>query len=197
MYPPVSLRNAKLALSTSHAHLWKPGGSLKKCVFCAEEVQDEAKVCRYCGRSFLDRAREISHSEGDYALGTTDQSYAIWSVSAGGSPKEEFSPDEAGWSRAWGRWQEVHGRASLAESSVPEGKGFTGGAGTNRKATASLILGILWFAGIGSLAAIVLGLLAVREVTASDGLQSGKGVAIAGLVLGVLGVLMSLSSWLF
>ena len=30
--------------------IWKAGNNLKKCAFCAELIQPEAVVCRFCGR---------------------------------------------------------------------------------------------------------------------------------------------------
>lgn len=29
---------------------WRGGGQMKKCPYCAEMIQDEAIVCRFCGR---------------------------------------------------------------------------------------------------------------------------------------------------
>jgi hypothetical protein len=59
---------------------------------------------------------------------------------------------------------------------------------TSLLAFASLVLGLLWLCGIGSAAAIVLGALALRQLATSSGTQSGKSLAIAGLILGVVGL---------
>ncbi|MEU5880390.1 DUF4190 domain-containing protein [Spirillospora sp. NPDC047279] len=60
-------------------------------------------------------------------------------------------------------------------------------AGTNGLAIASLVLGILWLCWIGSIVAIVTGFIALGQIRRTG--QSGRGLAIAGIVLGVLGVL--------
>src|SRR6266480_5826784 len=61
-------------------------------------------------------------------------------------------------------------------------------AETNGLAIASLFLGIIWLFGIGSILAIVLGYVGMREVRASNGRQSGWAIALAGLIVGIIGL---------
>lgn len=61
-------------------------------------------------------------------------------------------------------------------------------ARTNGLAVASLVLGIVWMGGIGSLLAIIFGVSAKGQIKSSQGTQSGAGMATAGVVLGCLGV---------
>jgi hypothetical protein len=60
--------------------------------------------------------------------------------------------------------------------------------GTNMLAVASLVLAILWVFGLGSLLAVGLGYVAMRRIAASEGAQEGMTVAVAGVVLGLVGV---------
>lgn len=73
-------------------------------------------------------------------------------------------------------WGSVHPGSQRA---LPE-------AGTNGLAIASLVLGIVWLYWIGSVLAIVLGLIAERQCDERG--QAGKGMATAGVILGVVGV---------
>jgi Domain of unknown function (DUF4190) len=59
---------------------------------------------------------------------------------------------------------------------------------TNGLAIASLVLGILWIYWIGSVLALVFGYVAKSQIEHSDGFQGGRGMAIAGIVLGWVGV---------
>lgn len=62
--------------------------------------------------------------------------------------------------------------------------------GTNMLAVASLVLGILWIAGLGSILAVVLGFVAMRQIEKSEGAQEGMALATAGVVLGLVGVIV-------
>lgn len=60
-------------------------------------------------------------------------------------------------------------------------------AGMNAFAITSFVLGILWLYWIGSVLALVFGYIALRQIRDSNGWQQGRGLAIAGIVLGWIG----------
>ena len=59
---------------------------------------------------------------------------------------------------------------------------------TNGMAIASMVLGIVWIYGIGAVLALIFGYKARSEIDASQGTQTGRGMATAGIVLGWVGV---------
>jgi uncharacterized protein DUF4190 len=76
---------------------------------------------------------------------------------------------------------------------MPYGNGYPPGygypqqqPGTNGLAIASLVLGILWIYWIGSILAVVFGHIALNQTKKTG--QGGRGMAIAGLVLGYVGL---------
>lgn len=68
-------------------------------------------------------------------------------------------------------------------------------ARTNRMAIASLVLGILWLGGVGAVLALVFGKNAQRAIDESHGLETGRGMATAGIVLGVVGIVGAILYW--
>jgi len=65
---------------------------------------------------------------------------------------------------------------------------------TSGKATASLILGIVSLCAgfLFGIPAVILGVLARRDIKRSEGRLSGDGLAIGGIVTGIIGTLLSL-----
>lgn len=66
--------------------------------------------------------------------------------------------------------------------------GFPAPTQTNGLAIASMVLGILWIYWVGSILALIFGYIAKKQIDESGGRQSGRGMAIAGIVLGWIGV---------
>ena len=66
---------------------------------------------------------------------------------------------------------------------------------TNGMAVASLVFGILWFAGIGAVLAVIFGFVSRKKIEQSQGSQSGGGLAVAGIVLGIVGVVGAIGLW--
>ena len=58
---------------------------------------------------------------------------------------------------------------------------------TNGFAVASMVLGIVWVYAIGSILALVFGYIARSQIR-SDPTMRGQGMAIAGIVLGYVGI---------
>jgi hypothetical protein len=62
-------------------------------------------------------------------------------------------------------------------------------------AVASLVLGIVWVLGLGSVLAVIFGFISSRKIKQSQGYTSGTGLATAGIVLGFVGILVAIVFW--
>ncbi|MCU1497544.1 MAG: hypothetical protein JWM47_1497 [Acidimicrobiales bacterium] len=61
--------------------------------------------------------------------------------------------------------------------------------GSNGLAIASLILSLVWIVGVGSLLAVILGIVALVQIQKTG--QRGTGMATSGIVFGILGLLVA------
>ncbi|HVJ98861.1 MAG TPA: DUF4190 domain-containing protein, partial [Acidimicrobiia bacterium] len=76
------------------------------------------------------------------------------------------------------------------------GPGYYGPT-TNGMAVAALVLGLVgWlFCGLGSVLAIIFGFVSQSQIKAAQGRQSGAGMAKAGIILGFVGIALTILYW--
>lgn len=79
---------------------------------------------------------------------------------------------------------------AYAPGGYPLGPGYpyAGRAKTSGLAIASFVLSLVWIFGLGSLLGIIFGIIALVTISRSQGAKRGRGWAVAGLVIGVLGL---------
>jgi hypothetical protein len=109
-------------------------------------------------------------------------------------PPEPSGPPAPGWWLASdGRYYPPEQAPGVAPPpptftpSTPYAPGMAQPTSTNGLAVAAMVLGILWIYWIGSTLALVFGYVAKGQIDRSAGRQTGRGVAIAGIVLGWIG----------
>lgn len=81
-------------------------------------------------------------------------------------------------------------------ASPPGGTGEVILSEPSGKAIASLVLGLYWLLWLGSILALVFGYQARAEIARSGGRLTGRGLATAGIVLGWIGMVMLLLTFL-
>lgn len=70
---------------------------------------------------------------------------------------------------------------------------------TSGQAVASLVLGVVgfpWCSFIACIPAVILGIVAKKEIRASSGRLTGSGIAIAGITLGALSAVIAVLMWI-
>jgi hypothetical protein len=103
-------------------------------------------------------------------------------------------PGPGWWLASDGRYYPPEQAPASAAPPPPPLTGYTAYApmvqatSANGLAIASMVLGILWIYWVGSILALVFGYIAKGQIDRSAGRQSGRGMAIAGIVLGWIGV---------
>ena len=160
-------------------------GDTKRCPICAEQVKAAALICRYCGHDFRTDAAAATPAAGAPSA-VPQPTAASWQTPAAGTTPTDPAQ---GWGQ-WGTAPGVQTAGSFPPPATVPGTGYpvSPSRTTNGYAIASLVLGILWVWWLGSVLALVFGYVAKSQIDQSNGMQSGRGMAIAGIILGWVGV---------
>jgi hypothetical protein len=103
----------------------------------------------------------------------------------------ELSQGPGWWQASDGKWYAPEQRPGPAAPAYPAGPyAVAAGPRTNTMAILSLVLSLV-SCGVGSIAAIILGHMAKKQIAESGGTETGEGLATAGLIIGYIGLALT------
>ena len=157
--------------------LFPDESAYRHCPACGEPIRREAVICRFC--------------HADFRGGEPPPGAPVWpgwpATSGPASAGPQGGPDGPPGS-SYGSPGTSYGQPGSPYG--PPGPPYVVLAQpprTNSYAIASLVLGIVGML-VGSILALVFGYRAMREIDESQGAQAGRGLAVAGVVLGWVGL---------
>jgi len=156
---------------------------------------------------------QFSHTGQRYLLGYDATDFGIWDRSAPGGAVERFPRSDDGWSEAWRRYASLEPnsqpvRAVQAPTAAQQQGAWQQGqwqqpqpgvyhvpqvSTTNGLSVAALVLGLaglatFWLFAVPPVLALIFGILGLGQIRRSGGREQGDGMAIAGIVLGSIGI---------
>lgn len=78
---------------------------------------------------------------------------------------------------------------------APGGYGYAPMQKNNGLAIASLVCSLVWVFGLGAVLAIIFGIIARGQIKNSGGAQKGTGLALAGIIIGIVGIVGVIVFW--
>jgi hypothetical protein len=182
---------------------------VKKCPRCGQEIRAEAVICRFCFARFKVEERGYCAKDhqvvsltpaglcplcGGEVMDKTTQSMLVEEPQAPAPvapppPQPALAPHPApSPTPYYAPPPGVYPAAHTMPGGYPPAPGYVVPPRNSGLAVASLVLGILFLWGVGSILALIFGYQALGEINRSNGRVTGRGMAIAGIVLGWVGI---------
>jgi len=180
--PPVAPGGPAKTAGRSRPHTMKANRRFagKTCSICQSQVQlgEEVHVCNHCELPFHLACWEENNGCGTYGC----------EAAAASGPKQPYADFSVSSSQLAPGCAQLPPPLPAPQYGAPPQAAAFSQVRTSGMAVASLVLGLLWVYWIGSLLAVVFGHVALSEIDRSQGRTIGRGMAVAGLVLGYVGL---------